>query len=84
MKDIFRSAGEGTFTEGDQKILTNLIPTRSDTKETIVEKLRMIDSIVMQKLAPTGGSSAGQPAVKESAQDAVGNVSEMSDEDLFN
>ena len=51
MKDVFRGAGEGTFTEGDQKILTALIPTRSDTPEAIVSKVGMIDTMIKAKLA---------------------------------
>lgn len=56
MKDLFRGAGEGTFTEGDQKILTNLIPTRNDTAEARASKITMIDAMIRAKLsAPSAG-----------------------------
>jgi hypothetical protein len=51
LKDVFRGAGEGTFTEGDQKILTDLIPTRSTLKEARVAQIQMIDSIIRSKLS---------------------------------
>jgi hypothetical protein len=51
MKDVFRGAGEGTFTEGDQQILTNLIPTRSTLKEARVAQIKMIDTIIRSKLS---------------------------------
>jgi len=51
LKDVFRGAGEGTFTEGDQKILTDLIPTRSTTKEARVAQILMIDQMIRAKLS---------------------------------
>jgi hypothetical protein len=51
MKDVFRGAGEGTFTEGDQKILTNLIPTRSTLKEARAAQIQAIDTIIRSKLS---------------------------------
>ena len=51
MKDVFRGAGEGTFTEGDQKILTDLIPTRSTLPEARIAQLKMIDTIIRSKLS---------------------------------
>jgi hypothetical protein len=51
MKDVFRGAGEGTFTEGDQKILTDLIPTRSTFAEARVAQIKMIDTIIRSKLS---------------------------------
>lgn len=54
LKDIFREAGEGSFTEGDQKLLTNMIPKRTDTPESVKFKLETMDSILSSKLNPTG------------------------------
>jgi hypothetical protein len=51
MKDVFRGAGEGTFTEGDQKILTNLIPTRSTLPEARIAQIQMIDTMIRAKLS---------------------------------
>lgn len=50
LKSVFRESGEGTFTEGDQKLLTDMVPTRNDSKETIKFKLEAIDSIIRTKL----------------------------------
>lgn len=50
LKTLFREAGEGGFSDGDQKLLLDMIPTRSDRKEAIVAKLSNIDTIVRAKL----------------------------------
>ena len=50
MKDVFRSAGEGTFTDSDQKILNDLIPTRSDNPKARASKITMLDSMIRAKL----------------------------------
>ena len=60
LKDVFRSAGEGTFTDKDQELLLGMIPTRTDRPETRQRKLQAIAEIVSRKLgndpAPvTGG-----------------------------
>jgi len=52
LKNIFREAGEGTFTEGDQKILMDMLPKRTDKPEVVKFKFMMIDKIVQTKLAP--------------------------------
>lgn len=52
LKDVVRSAGEGTFTEGDQKIIDDLIPQRTDTPESRALKMQMLDNFIMGKLAP--------------------------------
>lgn len=62
MKAVFRDAGEGTFTEGDQKLLTDMIPTRSDTPETIKFKLNAIDSIIRAKLGGDGNATSTSTA----------------------
>ena len=56
MKDVFRGAGEGSFSDGDQKVLIDLIPTRSDTPEARASRISMIDSIIRSKLSnPSAG-----------------------------
>lgn len=65
MKDVFRGAGEGTFTEGDQKILTDLIPTRSDTAAARASKISMIDSMIRAKLKE---SPAQEPQAQQAQQ----------------
>ncbi len=62
LKDIFRTAGEGTFTDADQKMLLNMLPTRQDDAASRKSKLEMIDSIIRAKLSPmdsVGGSGQG-------------------------
>ena len=60
LKDVFRGAGEGTFTEGDQQILTNLVPTRQDAPEVAAFKLEQLDRMVRIKL----GQKPAAPSVK--------------------
>jgi hypothetical protein len=50
LKSLFRESGEGTFTEGDQKLLDQLIPRRSQTREAQMANLKAIDVIVRAKL----------------------------------
>jgi hypothetical protein len=69
LKELFRSAGEGTFTEGDQAILMQMVPTRTDHKEARKAKLQMIDSIVRAKL---GISADDAPEQASSAPVGVG------------
>jgi hypothetical protein len=64
LKQLFRDAGEGTFTEGDQKLLMDMIPTRVDHPEARKAKLGMIDAIVRAKLGIGDAASAGgAPAI---------------------
>lgn len=50
LKQLFRTAGEGNFTDSDQKILMAMVPTRDDLPEARVQKFRTIDAIVRAKL----------------------------------
>jgi hypothetical protein len=50
LKQLFRVAGEGTFTDQDQKLLLDMVPTRKDTPEARKQKMSNIDSIVAAKL----------------------------------
>lgn len=50
LKQLFRVAGEGTFTDKDQELLLNMVPKRTDTKEARQEKIKNIDNIVAAKL----------------------------------
>ena len=70
LKTIFRSAGEGTFTDSDQRALEALIPNRTMTRDAQVSNLQAIDALVKAKL--------GMDKKEE------GNVSDMSDDELFN
>ena len=63
LKQVFREAGEGTFTEGDQKQLNDMLPKRSDTPETVQWKIKAITDLINAKLSTVGqpSSSVNQP-----------------------
>jgi len=60
LKQIFRAAGEGVFTDKDQQALIEMIPTRETTPAAREALLQNIDNIIRAKLgmaSPSGGSS---------------------------
>jgi hypothetical protein len=59
LKQLFRSAAEGTFTDKDQDLLLKMLPTRKDAPEAIAAKAANIDAIVQAKL---GGQMDAVPA----------------------
>src|SRR5690606_7908092 len=67
LKQLFRAAGEGVFTDRDQQLLLDMVPKRSDTPEARAIKMQNIDAIVLAKLGlpsdtpidPAGSGSAG-------------------------
>ena len=68
IKDVVRSAGEGTFTDQDQKLIDQMIPSRKDTRSVAEVKTKMLDEFIRAKLgaeAPTGKES--QPSVDSGA-----------------
>lgn len=60
LKGIFRSAGEGTFTDKDQELLMDMAPTAFDSDSVAAQKLRNIDGIIRAKLG------MGNPSADES------------------
>jgi hypothetical protein len=58
LKQMFRGAGEGTFTDKDQEMLLKMLPTRSDHPEAAKAKIQGIDAIVRAKLNQTGSAPA--------------------------
>jgi len=50
LKQIFRVAGEGTFTDKDQELLMKMVPTRTDNPEARQQKIDNIDNIIRAKL----------------------------------
>lgn len=50
LKQIFRVAGEGTFTDRDQALLLEMVPTRKDSPEARALKMQNIDNIIRAKL----------------------------------
>ena len=58
LKQLFRTAGEGTFTDKDQELLMKMVPTRTDTEEARKAKIENIDRIIRAKLG-AGAPAAG-------------------------
>lgn len=50
LKQLFRVSGEGVFTDKDQELLLNMVPTRKDLPEARKAKIENIDNIVKAKL----------------------------------
>jgi hypothetical protein len=59
LKQLFRSAGEGTFTDRDQQLLLDMVPTRKDHPEARAAKIQMINQIVAAKLGIQSPTQAG-------------------------
>lgn len=62
LKQVFRAAGEGVFTDRDQALLLDMAPKRTDHPEAAEAKIRNIDAIIKAKLGqqtPAGGPRAG-------------------------
>ena len=71
LKDIFRAAGEGTFTKDDQAILMAMLPTLDMKPAARAASLAAVDAVVRAKLsvpsvvgapAPTAGQDSSLPA----------------------
>lgn len=56
LKQLFRSAGEGVFTDKDQQMLLDMMPTRTMLPEARKDAIRRIDAIVEAKLQGGGGT----------------------------
>jgi len=50
LKEIFRQAGEGSFSDGDRAALMAMIPDRTFKQEAIVSAIKNIDTIVRARL----------------------------------
>jgi hypothetical protein len=65
LKQIFRVAGEGTFTDKDQELLLRMVPTRADEPAAREAKFQNIDNIIRAKLGvdqSTPSNPAAPPA----------------------
>jgi hypothetical protein len=62
LKALFRQTGEGTFTDRDQQMLLDMIPTRKDHPEARRAKIEMINQIVAAKLNMRPAGAAQSPA----------------------
>lgn len=69
LKQMFRAAGEGAFTDYDQKLLLDMMPTRKDTPDAAQAKLKNIDAIVRSKLGIADPNQ--QPAQAEAPAPAA-------------
>lgn len=80
LKQIFRVAGEGTFTDRDQAMLLDMIPTRKVDESVREDVIANIDSIVRAKLnSAQAFQVGGKPAedkfiVGKTYKDANGNT----------
>lgn len=64
LKSMFRTAGEGTFTDKDQELLLAMIPDEGDGDEVAAWKLSQMDQLIMAKLGltPQGAGYEGPSA----------------------
>lgn len=67
LKQLFRTAGEGTFTDKDQELLMQMVPTRTDTEEARKWKIENMDRVIRAKLGV--GSAEAPAAPKDSGVD---------------
>lgn len=75
LKQLFRTAGEGTFTDQDQKLLMEMIPTRKDKPDARRAKMLNIDSIIRAKLKQPLVNGFDQPVI-QSQQEQQGQLME--------
>ena len=74
LKSLFRSAGEGVFTDKDQQILSDMIPTRSTSEKARAAQLIAIDALVRARLK---GSKVDMQDVLYTAQKNQVSVTEV-------
>tara|TARA_R110000782_G_scaffold263174_1_gene355701 strand:+ start:1689 stop:3014 length:1326 start_codon:yes stop_codon:yes gene_type:complete len=76
LKDIFRGAGEGTFTKDDQEILLRMLPTANMKSGAREAALKQLDMVVRAKLSvPSvigGPDNSGLPTI--SSQEEYDNL----------
>lgn len=65
LKQMFRSAGEGVFTDKDQELLLGMIPDRRDKPDVRKAKLSMLDTLVRAKLGASIQPEQGKQASDE-------------------
>jgi hypothetical protein len=68
LKQMFRTAGEGTFTDRDQEMLIKMVPTRKDLPAARAAKIQAIDTIVRAKLDKPLGFQRGEAAGRQMQQ----------------
>lgn len=65
LKQLFRVAGEGTFTDRDQALLLEMVPTRADRPEARGAKIKNIDAIVRAKLGVAPSQAVTTPGLDD-------------------
>lgn len=65
LKGIFRTSGEGTFSDRDQELLIQMAPSSIDTDEQAAKKLANIDAIIRSKMGIAGAAGSSAPASDE-------------------
>lgn len=79
LKQIFRVAGEGVFTDRDQALLLDMVPKRTDRQDARIAKIRNIDAIINAKLGITQNV---QPIPIETPRLTPPDLSSLSDAEL--
>lgn len=69
LKQLFRVAGEGVFTDRDQALLLDMVPKRTDEPQAAAVKMQNIDDIVSAKL---GRQIAGYAPSAQAPKGAAG------------
>jgi len=62
IKGLIRTAGEGVWTDKDQQMITEMMPTREDKPGSRAQKLVFIDQYIRAKLGQPGAGAAPAPA----------------------
>lgn len=70
LKDVFRSAGEGTFTDQDRIALERMIPDRGTRRDAAIQQIKQVDDIVQLKLG--GDPRSAQEIMGGGQQDQKG------------
>ena len=61
IKGLVRTAGEGVWTDKDQQMIVEMMPTRKDTPEARAKKLVYIDGYIRAKLGQAPAEQATTP-----------------------
>lgn len=71
LKQLFRVAGEGVFTDRDQQLLIDMVPKRTDLPEAREQKMANIDAIVRAKLGMPPAAPAAPQAPPVADEDSA-------------
>lgn len=74
LKNMFREAGEGVFTDRDQEMLLAMVPTRKTLPAARAAQIQAIDAVVRAKL---GISAPEQPADAGPAQQDPSSIDDL-------